>query len=500
MRRPVVAAGAAAGAVAAAALVVVGVPPAMSAGPVHIDAGGSGTVVAADGTTYTRSSGFDGGRDGTVPESPVEGRLGSEVLATTRVGMSGWSVDVPDGRYRVTLAMAEVWWTASGRRVFSATAEDERIFRDLDLYDVAGARTEVDRSIEVQVDDGSLDIGFTASRDLPIVSAIDVVPVDGATTEPTPTAVPTTTSPSATATEPAPTPTPPPTPTPSRPTSQPAVLAAAGDLVCDPADPSYDGGDGTSKACRQADVSDLLLADDGVDAFAALGDLQYSNGTPSAFRSAYHPTYGRILDRTIPVAGNHEYGTRDAAGYYGYFGARAGDPARGYYSRDLGSWHVVVLNTNCGEVGGCPSSSAQAAWLRADLAASDARCTVVLAHHPFRSSGEHGSTGGIAPLWRELYDDGADLVLVGHDHDYERFAPLDRSYDVVADGQGIRQFVVGTGGKGLRPFAGTVTGSRERQASAFGYLRLALGDGSYTWDFRALPSSGYADSGTGTCR
>ncbi len=480
---------------AAAALVVVGVPPAMSAGPLHIDAGGTGSVTAADGTTYTRSTGFDGGRNGTVPQSGVEGRLGSEVLGTSVVGMSHWSADVPDGRYRVTLAMAEVWWTSAGRRIFSATAEGEQVFRDLDLYAEAGARTEVDRSIEVQVDDGRLDVAFTAKQDLPIVSAIDVVPVDGGSGSTSPMPTPTETA--STTTPPTPTD---PTPTASTPAAGDVVLAAAGDLVCDPSDASYDGGDGTSSACRQADVSDRLLADSGVDAFAALGDLQYSDGTAADFRTAYDPSYGRILDRTIPVAGNHEYGTRDAAGYYGYFGARAGDPAKGYFSRDLGSWHVVVLNTNCGEVGGCGSSSPQGAWLRADLAASDARCTVVLAHHPFRSSGQHGSTSAIAPLWRELYDGGADLVLVGHDHDYERFAPLDRSYGATADGDGLRQFVVGTGGKGLRPFAGTVSGSQVRQASSFGYLRLTLSDGSYRWDFQGLPGGSFDDTGTGTCR
>ncbi len=479
-------------------------PPAVSASAVRVDAGSWKTsTTAPDGTTYARTSGFAGGRAGTPAKAPVTGRLGDEILRTGWVGMTAWSAPVPDGTYLVTLAMAETYWKSAGKRVFSATAEGQPFFDDLDLYAAAGPLAELDRQIVVTVDDGSIDLGFRASVDLPAVAAIAVEPATDPTPTPTPTATdePTATaSPTATDEPTSEAPTPEPTSVSSTTvpsTSGDAVLVAAGDLACDPASGSFNGGQGTRTECRQMAVSDLVVADREMTAFAALGDLQYADGTSSAFRTSYDPSYGRVLDRTIPVVGNHEYQTRDASGYFGYFGSRAGDPAKGYYSTDVGPWHVVVLNSNCGEVG-CGSGSAQEQWLRADLADSPAMCTVALMHHPRYSSGEHGDNRAVSDLWDTLQQGGADLVLAGHDHDYERFAPMDSAGRL--DPQGMRQFVVGTGGKGNRGFGSIRTNSEAHDSSSFGVLRLKLGANSYSWQFVATAGGTNDDSGSASCR
>jgi hypothetical protein len=532
MRRSRLAVGAAVAALGAASVLIATALPAESAASVLIDAGATSNVVAADGQTYLKSTGFTGGKASTS-KLPVTGRLGDAVLRTTWYGMSKWSAAVPNGRYEVTLAMAEIYWTAKGKRVFSATAEGRTMFTALDLFATAGARAEVDRSLVVDVADGRIDVTFKASVDKAIVSAIAVVPV-APSPSPTPAPTtssaapePTTVSPPATTTDatapvdpPASSTSVPPTSTDPAPPSTtlpvesttaadptttsavpPVVLAATGDLVCDPADVDFNGGLGTATNCRGAAVSDLLVADTGVAAFAPLGDNAYDNGRLRDFQNVYAPTFGRLLDRTIPVVGNHEYYTSGAAGHFGYFGARAGDPTKGYYSTDLGGWHIVVLNTNCANIGGCTATSPHGQWLAADLAASSARCTVVMGHHPFRSSGEHGNTTGIVALWQLAHAGGADVVLVSHDHDYERFAPMDASFAVVGDGAGMRQFVVGTGGKGLRPFqAVPKSGSEVRESATYGYLRLTLADGTYGWEFRGLPGSTFTDTGTGTCR
>ena len=488
-------------AVTAVATVAWLTPPAASASSVRVDAGSWRTATTApDGTTYARTSGFTGGRAGSPAKAPVAGRLGDTIMRTGWIGMTAWSAPVPDGTYLVTLAMAETYWKAAGKRVFSATVEGQPFFDDLDLYAEAGPLAELDRQTTVTVSDGAIDLGFTASVDLAAVAAISVEPAADATPTPTPTA------------SDEPTPTDDPTskaptaaPTSETPTSDPstsaaadeAVLVAAGDLACDPASGAFNGGQGTRTECRQMAVSDLVVADEGMTAFAALGDLQYADGTSSAFRTSYDPSYGRVLDRTIPVVGNHEYQTRDATGYFAYFGARAGDPAKGYYSTDVGPWHVVVLNSNCGEVG-CDAGSAQEQWLRADLAANPAMCTVALMHHPRYSSGEHGDNGFVADLWDTLQQGGADLVLAGHDHDYERFAPMDSSGRL--DPQGMREFVVGTGGKGNRGFGSIRANSEAHDSSSFGILRLTLRADGYAWQFVSALGGSNSDAGSASCR
>ncbi|MGD9954590.1 MAG: malectin domain-containing carbohydrate-binding protein [Candidatus Nanopelagicales bacterium] len=474
-------------------------PPAASASAVRIDAGSwKPATTAPDGTTYARSSGFTGGRAGTPAKAPVSGRLGDTILRTGWIGMTAWSAPVPNGTYLVTLAMAETYWKAAGKRVFSATVEGQHFFSDLDLYAEAGPLTELDKQIVVSVDDAEIDLAFSASVDLAAVAAVSIEPTTeapatptvgpSASVDPTPTADPTTDPPASQ--------TPTDDPSASTPAAE-AVLVAAGDLACDPGSSSFNGGQGTRTECRQQAVSDLVVADSAMTAFAALGDLQYADGTASAFGTSYDPSYGRVLDRTIPVVGNHEYQTRGAAGYFGYFGSRAGDPATGYYSTDVGPWHVVVLNSNCGEVG-CGAGSAQEQWLRADLAANPATCTVALMHHPRYSSGEHGDNRAVADLWDTLQQGGADLVLAGHDHDYERFAPMDSSGRL--NPQGMREFVVGTGGKGNRGFGSIRSNSEAHDSSSFGVLRLTLRSDGYAWRFVSALGGTNADSGSASCR
>ena len=232
---------------------------------------------------------------------------------------------------------------------------------------------------------------------------------------------------------------------------------------------------------------------------AALGDTVYDKGAPAEYASCYAPTWGRHKARTRPAVGNHEYGTPGASGYFGYFGAAAGAPGKGWYSYTLGAWHVVALNSNCGEVGGCQAGSPQERWLRADLTAHPTRCTVAYLHHPAFSSGNlHGGSPSVLPLVRALQDNDVELLLSGHDHDYERFAP--QTTDGVAGSAGVRQFVVGTGGATLRDFAAQPAANSEaRIADAYGVLALKLRPAAYDWRFVAQPGSAAHDSGTAAC-
>ncbi|MCA1844504.1 MAG: metallophosphoesterase [Actinobacteria bacterium] len=231
-----------------------------------------------------------------------------------------------------------------------------------------------------------------------------------------------------------------------------------------------------------------------------IGDNAYTNATATEFANCYDPTWGRFKDRTMPAAGNHEYQPDPtAAAYYQYFGAVAGDPAKGYYDYTVGSWHVIVLNTTCANVGGCGAGSPQEQWLRGVLAASNARCTVAVTHHSRFSSGkEHGSMPAIQPLWQALYDYGADLVLSGHDHVYERFGM--QSPGGVADAVfGLREIMVGTGGRDHRTFGTAVANSELRNNTSFGVLELSLHDDSYDWQFVPEAGKSFTDQGTTAC-
>ncbi|MGH9010154.1 MAG: metallophosphoesterase family protein, partial [Acidimicrobiia bacterium] len=262
-----------------------------------------------------------------------------------------------------------------------------------------------------------------------------------------------------------------------------AVLVGAGDIA-------YCG--------NNNDQATATLLDGIPGTVFTTGDNVYPDGTAAEFRDCYDPTWGRHKARTRPAPGNHDYNTSGATGYYGYFGASAGDPAKGYYSYNLGAWHVVVLNSNCSAVGGCGSSSPQVQWLRADLAANPTQCTVAYWHHPRFSSGRnHGSDVTYQPFWQALYDHGADLVLAGHDHVYERFAP--QAPGGQADATfGIRQFTIGTGGRSLYPFNSPAPNSQFRYNANFGVLKLTLDPVGYQWQMIRVGNA-VVDSGSGSC-
>jgi hypothetical protein len=274
------------------------------------------------------------------------------------------------------------------------------------------------------------------------------------------------------------------------------VVAAAGDIACDPSDDSYDHGRGTSTACRQLATSDLLVRGH-YSLVLTLGDNQYEDGSYAKYLASYAPSWGRVKRSTRPSPGNHEYGTRSAAGYFRYFGRAAGPRGRGYYSFDVGAWHLVSLNSNCSEAGGCGAGSPQVRWLRRDLAAHPARCTLAYWHHPRFSSGPHGSDPSVAGLWQTLYRQDADVVLVGHDHDYERFAPLDGN-GAPDPRRGVRELVVGTGGRSHYGFQSLARGSQLRNSTTFGVLALTLKPSAYDWRF--VPTGGtFTDRGSGRC-
>ncbi len=287
------------------------------------------------------------------------------------------------------------------------------------------------------------------------------------------------------------------------------VLFAAGDIACDPRSSSFRGGDGTATSCQMKAVADLVLGDSAATAVAALGDVQYQCGGARAFDESYDPSWGRFLDITHPAVGNHEYidgpdGTGQtgcdpsgsARGYFSYFGQRAGAPDRGYYSYDLGTWHVVVLNTTCSQAGGCQVGSAQERWLRQDLARHPARCTLAYWHIPVWSSGGRANDNA-RPFTRDLVAAGADVVLTGHDHLYERFQPMDA--DGEADAEGVRSWVVGTGGSNHTRIETAAPHSAVIDPYTYGVLRLVLRDGSYDWTFVPTAGGSFTDTGTARC-
>jgi hypothetical protein len=277
------------------------------------------------------------------------------------------------------------------------------------------------------------------------------------------------------------------------------VIAAAGDIACDPDDPGYNGGSGTSDRCRQRATSDLLVGA-GLAAVLPLGDVQYNAPTPSNLAAVYDPTWGRVKSISRPILGNHD-GSGDS--YFDYFNGPgvddgpAGRRGRGYYSYDVGAWHLVALNSNCTDVS-CGAGSIQESWLRADLAAHPAACTLAYWHHPRYSSGHDGSHVTLQPFWSALQAAGAEIVLSGHSHDYERFAPKDANGTVSA--AGIRQFVVGTGGAFFTGIGTSrVAGSEVIQNTTFGVLKLALHPTSYDWRFEPIAGSSWSDSGSAAC-
>ena len=223
------------------------------------------------------------------------------------------------------------------------------------------------------------------------------------------------------------------------------------------------------------------------------GDNAYPSGSDADFRSCYDPTWGRHRERTRPTPGNHDYETSGAAPYFAYFGASAGPPGLGYYSYTAGSWLVIALNSERDVRPG----SLQVQWLRTTLMQSRAFCTIAYWHRPLFNSGPHGDSRDLYEVWRVLYDFGVDVVISGHEHLYERFAP--QTPDGRLDPErGIRQFTVGTGGANLTP-AGAVRANSEIIGSAWGVLVLTLNGGSYHWEFRPVAGASFSDTGVGQC-
>ena len=281
----------------------------------------------------------------------------------------------------------------------------------------------------------------------------------------------------------------------------PGVLLGFSSLSCAGAPDASLVAVGDIASCRtRADDATAKLAARLTGTIAALGDNAYESGRYQEFERCYGPSWGRLKARTRPAAGNHEYGTPGAAGYFRYFGALAGPRGKGYYSYDLGRWHIVVVNSNCDEVGGCGAQSPQGRWLRDDLVEHPALCTLAYWHHPRFSSGTvHGSSEYMAPIWQILFAAGADVVVSGHEHNYERFAP--QTPQGKPDGSlGIREFVVGTGGRNVGyPFGKPLPTSEVRRSNALGVLLLQLHPGGYDWRFLSVPGRSFSDHGSASC-
>jgi 3',5'-cyclic AMP phosphodiesterase CpdA len=258
----------------------------------------------------------------------------------------------------------------------------------------------------------------------------------------------------------------------------PAVLVGAGDI----AECGLPGAEATAR-----------LLDEIPGTVFTAGDNAYYQGSLRDYEQCYAPTWGRHRDRTRPVPGNHEYETPGAAGYFTYFGAAASPASEGVYSYNVGAWHIAALNSNIA----IDSASAQLAWLRNDLAAHPARCTAAILHHPLFSSGANGGDARVRAVWDLLYREGADLVVSGHDHLYERFAPQDPDGHVEL-ARGVRQFVVGTGGAHLTPNV-SVRANSEARATVWGIAKFTLSDGGYQWEFIPVAGETFRDTGSDTC-
>jgi hypothetical protein len=255
---------------------------------------------------------------------------------------------------------------------------------------------------------------------------------------------------------------------------EPEVLLAVGDIG------SCDG---------ETDEAVASIASSLPGSIALLGDIAYPSGSVTDFATCFEPAWGPMRQRLHPAPGNHEYETPEASAYFAWFGAAAGEPGQGWYSYELGAWHVVALNSNCAFVGGCGVGSPQLTWLQADLAAHPAECLLAYWHAPRYSSGRHGSLTHTDALWTALVGAGMDVALAGHDHSYER---------LVVDG--VREFVVGTGGRSLYAFDREALPATEvRQDDSYGLLRLDLSKGGYEWEFLPLSPTVFSDAGTGVC-
>jgi hypothetical protein len=300
------------------------------------------------------------------------------------------------------------------------------------------------------------------------------------------------------------------------------VIGAVGDMACDPANSKYDDGDGTTTNCAESRVSNAMLADTtanggSIDKILALGDYQYDCGDPSAWSASYDPTWGRLDYLMEPVPGNHEYKTGNnvytgqpcpssnstAQGYFGHFGQAVANPDnnKGYYSFDLptvdGTWHVIALNANCSNVGGCTATSPESVWLKNDLATKSQYCTLAFWHQPLFTGSGTGKNTAYQPWWNLLYNADADVVLNGHIHNYQRFAAMDPNGNLNL-ATGITEYVVGTGGEDQNSLKSSATPQPLSYHKAFGYLKMTLLSSGWTAEF-VNPSGTVLDSSSGTC-
>ena len=269
------------------------------------------------------------------------------------------------------------------------------------------------------------------------------------------------------------------------------VLVGAGDIA-------------SCKDLSGAEATARLIESTPGEVFAA-GDLAYEKGTAEEFKNCYDKTWGRFKNRTHPAPGNHEfYGAKDGSPYFDYWGAQPGEREKGYYSFDLGHWHIIALNTNCAApgLGGCGAGSPQDLWLQKDLAEHAKSCVVAFGHHALYSSGvlkSHAIHPELRQLWQDLYDAHADIIINGHEHSYERFAPQD-PFGNLDKKNGVREFVVGTGGRNHDPLGFAIANSEVRNADTYGVLKLTLAPSKYTWEFEPVPGEGtFGDSGESTC-
>ncbi len=284
------------------------------------------------------------------------------------------------------------------------------------------------------------------------------------------------------------------------------VIAAAGDIACDPSNSNFNGGNGSANSCRQLYTSDLLV-NANLAAVLDLGDNQYYCGGYQAFLQSYDLSWGRVKSITHPAVGNHEYLTSGgtgcdtsnagASGYFNYFGSAAGQPGQGYYSFDVGTWHIIALNSNCGSAGGCGATSPQGIWLANDLKTHTNFCTLAYWHIPLFSSGGRANNNS-KTFWQLLYDNNADLILSAHDHIYERFAPQTPS-GTLDTTRGIRELLVGSGGANHTGIVSVAANSEVRNADTFGVLDLTLHPTGYDWRFVPEAGKTFADSGTTAC-
>jgi len=270
------------------------------------------------------------------------------------------------------------------------------------------------------------------------------------------------------------------------------TVVAAGDISCAANDPNFQG---TATKCRMLATANLASTFSPADVLL-LGDLQYGTSNLATFQSGFGTNWGRFNAIAHPAPGNHEYELAGAQGYFSYFGPRAGPVGQGWYSYDTAGWHVVALNANCTDIGGCGAGSPQAQWLATDLAASSAQCTLAFWHQPRFSSGLEGDIPDTAQLWTLLYQHGAEAVLSGHHHHYERFARMDAAGNPDPT-HGMREIIAGTGGRSLDPF-GTPKATSEVRASAFGVLVLQLTANAYSWQF-VNEQGATLDSGSEPC-